>query len=199
MKLDIKRIQDNLKQIKSTCNRTLFFVWNSLEGGYCALKMGIYSLLGVQPVPVLDHERDLELWEGLVSFMKTKRIEQGISIVKLASKSGMSLVELNSWELGIARDHNIVVALVIGILGYDAVNVINDIALGKVVSTVREKRGLTIEEMARLVGVDPRVLSRWEKGYETFDRRKLVTIMQELGLETKDTMLKAKSYFLAVN
>lgn len=56
---------------------------------------------------------------------------------------------------------------------------------GAEVRSIRERRGLTLEQLGRLVGVSRATMSRWELG-DPMKARDILAVKSALGIQSKE-------------
>lgn len=58
--------------------------------------------------------------------------------------------------------------------------------VGKRIRAGRERRGITVRELAAIVGVDPSAVSHWEAGRHAPAARHLIAVAVACGVEVSD-------------
>jgi len=100
--------------------------------------------------------------KSLGDHIRKRRLDQGLFQRQVAEKIGVSEETIYNWECHKSSPHVHHLPRVIRFLGYSPLPAAR--TKGENLVRTRRELGLTQKAMARLVGVDPTTLARWEKG-----------------------------------
>jgi transcriptional regulator with XRE-family HTH domain len=106
--------------------------------------------LGVDAVKLGDH-------------LRKRRLDLGLLQKEVGSIIGVDETTIHNWENNRSSPSLYAVPKVIRFLGYNPLPS-SPTTLGEKLLSYRKLNGITQEELARRLGVDPTTLARWERG-----------------------------------
>jgi len=123
--------------------------------------------------------------------IKRQRLALGMTLEEVANKVGVTRQTMSRYETGVIKSYSPETILKIAevlqttgsfLLGYEAEN----IGLGERLKNLRIKRGLTLDEVARKIGVSNATVSRWETGeIKAIGSDKIGALADVLGTTTE--------------
>jgi transcriptional regulator with XRE-family HTH domain len=93
--------------------------------------------------------------------LRTQRLELGLRQRELAERLGVAEATVTNWELNRTKPVLRFLPGIINLLGFDPSA--PDASLGERLKAWRHRAGVPQDRFARLIGIDPATLSRWER------------------------------------
>ena len=94
--------------------------------------------------------------------LRRRRLDLGLLQRQVADQLGADTSTITNWELGRTEPELRFLAGIVRFLGYAPRTA--DGSIGEQLLAYRRERGASQADLARLLGVDPGTLSRWERG-----------------------------------
>jgi transcriptional regulator with XRE-family HTH domain len=95
--------------------------------------------------------------------LKKRMIDLGVSRKGCAKQLGVSPATVTNWRTDTVSPAPQFIPRIIGFLGYNPFHVDGE-SLGERIVILRKTLGMTTQDLARRLGVDPGTVARWEKG-----------------------------------
>ena len=133
--------------------------------------------------PIRQKKADLERPQSLGDMIRRARLDRNISIQKLSEIFGASVSSIENWENNrnqVSLKFKPKVFEFIGICPFDA-----SLAIGARLKERREFFGLTSNQLASVLGVNPNSVSAWEQGAAKPNSRGIEKIKQFLSTNDK--------------
>lgn len=111
--------------------------------------------------------------------LRKRRLDLGLLQREVADRLGVNETSVTNWELSRTRPELRFLPRIFAFLGYDPRP--NGATLAEQLVLCRTARGLSREAAARLLGVDPGTLWRWETGQRRPQKGFLAQIQAFLG------------------
>jgi len=115
-------------------------------------------LTGPRPLPRSYPQAPVTIGDHL----RKRRLDLGLPQREVAERLGTNSGTITNWELGHTRPEIRFLPGIVRFLGYEPWAA--GASVGESLLTFRQEQGLSQAEFARLLGIDPATLSRWERG-----------------------------------
>ncbi|HEX4962475.1 MAG TPA: helix-turn-helix transcriptional regulator [Thermoanaerobaculia bacterium] len=102
--------------------------------------------------------------QTLGEHLKKRRLDLGLRQKDAAREVGANFKTYENWERGRYEPEVRFLPAVIAFLGYDPAPVGPALPLGERIRAARRRQGLTQEELAYRLGIDPSTVAAWETG-----------------------------------
>jgi len=98
--------------------------------------------------------------------LRKRRLDLGLLQKDVAATIGVDTCTITNWEKGRSEPELRFIPKIVNFLGYEPGG-LKPVTLGERIKWYRYMRGISQEELARQIGIDPTTLSRLERGRGT--------------------------------
>ena len=123
--------------------------------------------------------------QTLGDHLRKRRLDLGLKQIEVAEILGAHEMSIVNWEKNIKSPTPKFIPKIIELLGYNPLPDISSMPLAERITSYRKMCGFSQEEFAKIIGVDPGTLGKWENGKST-PRKETMDIL--------DTQMQSQLY-----